>query len=98
MTEAGPTSAQLVSRTAAGLFGSYAFVWGLTSLGTAAGVAAGASYATAQTLMYLLAFLVFLSCSCWAIAHASLVRVWAVLLGGGGLMTGAAWLIARALH
>lgn len=98
MNASSPRPLQLVSRVLASLLGGYAFVWGFTSLGITLGVAGGAAYGSAQTLMYLLAFLVFLGCLCWAIAHASLIRVWSILLGGGGLMTGAAWLIARGLH
>ena len=47
-------------------------------------------------MAYLLAFLIFLACFCWSYAAASLARVWAVLLGGGAAMTGAAWLLTRA--
>jgi hypothetical protein len=45
----------------------------------------------------LLAFIVFLVVFCWAIAAASLTRVWAVLGGGAALMTGAAWVLQRGL-
>lgn len=91
------TRAHVISRTAASLLGSYAFVWGFTSLGIALGVSTGMAYDEAQTLLFLLAFLVFLVCFCWAFAAAELVRVWAVLAGGGAFMTVAAWLLSRAL-
>jgi hypothetical protein len=87
----------IVSRVAAGLLGSYAFVWGAITLCTILLVAAGVRYGEALTLMYLLAFLVFLVCFCWAFAAASLVRVWSILAGGGVVMSLAAWLIARGL-
>ena len=85
------------SRIAAAVFGGYAFVWGFTTLGIVLQLAASVPYNEAQTLVYLLAFLVFLVCFCWAFAAASLARVWTVLAGGGAVMTGAAWLLARTL-
>ncbi len=74
---------------------AYAFVWGFTTLGITLGVAAGMLYGEAQTLAFLLAFLVFLVCFLWTYVAASVARVWAVLAGGGALMTGLAWLLAR---
>jgi hypothetical protein len=97
MNPAALTTRHVVSRVAASLLGGYAFVWGFTSLGIALGVAAGTDYHEAETLMYLLAFLVFLGAFCWAFVAASLPRVWGVLAGGGALMTGAAWLLTRGL-
>lgn len=91
------TTRHVVSRVAASLLGGYAFVWGFTSLGIALGVAAGTDYHEAETLMYLLAFLVFLVAFCWSFVAASLPRVWAVLAGGGALMTSVAWLVTRSL-
>jgi predicted membrane channel-forming protein YqfA (hemolysin III family) len=87
----------VASRVAASLLGSYAFVWGFITLGIVLGVLAGMRYGEAQTLCFLLAFLLFLVCFCWAFAAASLVRVWAVLVGGAALMTGAAWFLSRSL-
>jgi hypothetical protein len=88
----------VISRIAAALLGGYAFVWGFTTLTIMLGVAAGVKYSEAQTLAYLLAFLVFLAVFCWAFAATSLARVWIVLAGGGAIMTGAAWLLTRALQ
>jgi hypothetical protein len=85
----------IASRVAASLLGSYAFVWGFTTLGTVLGVAAGMPFGDAQTLLYLLAFLVFVTCFCWTYVEASAARVWSVLLGGGAAMTGAGWLLSR---
>ena len=89
------TPAHIVSRVAASVLGGYVFVWGLVSAGTALLVTAGLPYGEAQTALYLLAFLVYLACFCWAIAAASLTRVWSVLAGGGLGMTALAWLLAR---
>ncbi|RYZ08141.1 MAG: iron uptake protein [Myxococcales bacterium] len=97
MNSAALPTSHVVSRVAASLLGGYAFVWGFTSLGIALGVAAGTDYHEAETLMFLLAFLVFLAAFCWAFVAASLTRVWAVLAGGGALMTGVAWLVTRNL-
>ena len=90
-----PTRYLVASRVAAALFGGYAFVWGFTTLGAVLGMAAGATYGDALTLVDLLAFLVFLVVFLWAFAARSLLRAWGVLAGGGELMTGLAWLFAR---
>lgn len=91
------TPTLLISRIAASLLGGYAFVWGFAALGLALGMHAGMDYEEAQTLVYLLAFLVFLTVFLWAFAARSLTRLWAVLAGGGAAMTGTAWLLARGL-
>jgi len=88
---------QIASRVAASLLGGYAFTWGFVTLGTALGVGAGMSYGEAQTLLFLLAFLVFLAGFCWAFAERRAARVWAVLAGGGAAMTTAAWFVSRIL-
>jgi hypothetical protein len=85
----------VASRVAASLLGGYLFVWGFVSLSVALLLAAGMPYGDALTLAYLLAFFVFLAVFLWAYAASSLARVWGVLAGGGALMTGAAWLLAR---
>jgi hypothetical protein len=95
MTSQAPTRSHVTSRIAASLLGGYAFVWGFTVLVIALAVAAGMPYGEAQTLAYLLAFLVFLTTFCWAFAARSLARVWAVLAGGGIAMTAIAWLMTR---
>lgn len=91
------SQAHLISRIAASLLGGWLFTWGFTTLGIAALVALGMRYGEAQTLLFLLAFIVFLVVFLWAFAARSLPRVWLVLAGGGGAMTGAAWLLTRAL-
>lgn len=97
MASISPSTKSVLSRIAASLLGGYAFIWGFVTLGIALLVAAGMPYDEAQTLLFLLAFLVFLVCFCWTFAASSVARVWAVLAGGGAAMTGAAWLISRAL-
>ena len=94
-TTLGPL--HVVSRVAASLLGGYAFVFGFTTLGVAVGVALGMDYHDAEALLFLLAFLVFLLCFFWAFAARRLSRVWAVLAGGGALLTVAGWLVTRSL-
>lgn len=90
------SAVQITSRVAASLLGGYAFTWGFAVLGIALLLQVGMSYHEAETLVFLLAFLVFLTVFCWAFAARQVGRVWGVLAGGGALMTGAAWLLARA--
>lgn len=95
MTVPSATRWQIASRVAASLLGSYAFVWGLVVLGMALCLQAGMTYTDASALAALYAFVVFLVTFLWSFAAASALRVWAVLLGGGSLMTGAGWWMAR---
>lgn len=94
---ASPSPGHIVARVAASLLGSWAFVWGFVTLGVAGLVALGLPYDEAYTLAMLLAFLVFLVAFCWSFAAASVVRVWAVLAGGGAAMTAVAWWLTRSL-
>lgn len=84
----------VVSRTTAALLGGYCFVWGVITLGTAAGMRLGMSYGDAQVLLYLLAFPIFTAAFCWAFHMRGLPQVWAVFVGGGLLMMGLGWLLA----
>lgn len=97
MKAADPSAAQILSRVLVGLAGVYAFVWGFATLGITLLVVSGMGYEEAWKLVMLLAFLVFLGLFCWTFAAASLTRVWIVLLGGGGTMTLAGWLLLRHL-
>lgn len=72
-----------LSRIAAALFGGYAFTWGFAALGIAGLVALGVEFHEAETGVLMLTFLVFLCMFLWSFAARSLVRVWAVLAGGG---------------
>src|SRR5688500_4407075 len=97
MTSAAALSRfHIASRVAASLLGGWLFVWGFTVLGSVLATAAGMDYPEAVQLLYLLAFLLFLTVFCWAFAASSLARVWTVLGGGGALMTMLAWLMTRA--
>lgn len=94
-SRSGVTFSPVVSRIAAALLGGYAFTWGFASLGIAGLAALGVDFHEAETGVLMLAFLVFLSVFLWAFASNSVVRVWAVLAGGGGVMTLSAWLIQQ---
>lgn len=92
-----PTAIHIISRVAASLLGGYFFVWGFTTLGITGSVAAGARYDDAERLFYLLAILVYLMCFFMAFLMRRQAGVWALLAGGGALMTATAWLITRML-
>jgi hypothetical protein len=89
------TAGQILSRIAAGVLGGYALIWGFTTLTIALALAARQSYGVAQTTAYLLAFLLFLGAFLWAFTARRVALVWAVLGGGGALMTAAAWALTR---
>ncbi len=91
------TAPAIVSRIAASLVGGYVFVWGASALAICAMVALGEDYENAWMLSMLLAFLLFLGVFFWAWMAKSLLRVWLVLLGGGGLMTALALLLQQRL-
>jgi len=92
-----PSRLHITSRVAASLLGSYAFVWGFVSLVSASSLWAGVPYDDAMQLSSWLGMLLFVASVCGAFTVTSLARVWAVLAGGGALMTGAAWLLLRGL-
>jgi len=49
------------------------------------------SYTDAQTLMYLMAFLIYTFAFCWAFIHRSLLTICLCLIGGGAVMTALGW-------
>ena len=87
----------VISRIAAALLGGYAFTWGFIALGMVLTFAAGLDFHDAEHLGYIAGFLVLPAAFLWAFAARSLRRVWAVLAGGGAVMSGTAWLVQRAL-
>jgi len=82
---------QIFSRIAAGFVGGYFFVWGCITLGISLGMVMGMDYQQAQTLMFLLAFIIYLITFCWTFAAKNIVVVWTVLLGGGITMSLLGW-------
>jgi hypothetical protein len=91
------SSLATLNRVAASLLGGWVFVWGAVTLGIALAMTAGMPFDQARTLMYLLAFLIFLVAFLWAFATSSVRTVWLVLAGSGALMTGLAWLLIPTL-
>lgn len=87
----------VINRILSALLGGYLFTWGFASLGIAGLAALGVDFHEAETGVLMLAFLVFLGVFLWAFASSSVARVWAVLAGGGGLMTLSAWLIQHSM-
>ncbi len=79
----------IISRSAAAIFGGYLFAWGVTVFGIAGLVALGVDFHDAETGMFMLALLVFLGMFLWTFAASSVLRVWLVLAGGGAAMIGA---------
>ncbi|MEC8848234.1 hypothetical protein [Methyloversatilis discipulorum] len=88
----------VLARVLAGVFGGYLFVWGFSTLIIGVLVAAGVGYGEAQTGVMLVAFLVFLCVFCWAFAARRLIQVYALLFGGGALMSALAWWLAATLN
>ena len=97
MTASTLSRVHLASRIAAGMLGGYAFTWGFIALLIGLLFAAKMALHDAEALGYILGFIVFLGVFLWAFSARSLARVWLVLAGGGALMSGAAWLVQRAL-
>ena len=87
----------VVNRVLSAVLGGYVFTWGFSSLGIAGLAALGVDFHEAETGVLMLAFLVFLGVFLWAFASSSVARVWAVLAGGGALMTLSAWLIQQSM-
>jgi hypothetical protein len=85
----------VINRILSALLGGYVFTWGFASFGIAGLAALGVDFHEAETGVLMLAFLVFLGVFLWAFASSSVARVWAVLAGGGALMTLSAWLIQQ---
>ena len=92
-----PTTLRIASRIGASLLGSYGFVWGFVTLGTVLGVAAGMPFEEAQTLAFLMAFPVLLTCFCWAFTARSVLLVWFVFAAGASTMSVLGWLTSRAM-
>ena len=96
-SRSGVIFSPVLFRISAALLGGYAFTWGFSSLGIAGLATLGVDFHEAETGVLMLAFLVFLGVFLWAFASSSVARVWAVLAGGGVLMTLSAWLIQQSM-
>ncbi len=87
----------LLSRIGAAVLGGYAFCWGFIALTHSGLYALGMPFHDAEHLSATLGVLLFLIVFLWSFAARRVGVTWAVLLAGGGVMTGAAALIQRAL-
>ncbi|MBK1838478.1 hypothetical protein JHL17_13745 [Azospirillum sp. YIM B02556] len=85
-----PSRCHTAARVTAAVFGAYGFAWGLASFGAELGALAGMAPAEAVTTSSLLALLVLPVVALWAFAVPRVVVGWAVLGGGGVLLTVAA--------
>lgn len=97
MTSSDISPALIISRIAASLLGGWFFVWGFSTLVITSLVALGQAYEEAYTANSLLAFLVFLGIFLWSFATPNLMHLWALLIGGGAIMTMAAWVLQHSL-
>jgi hypothetical protein len=88
---------QLALRIAAAALGGYAFCWGFIALCIAGLFAVGMQFHDAEHLASMLTLLLYLVVFLWAFVARSLARVWAVLVGSGALMAGAASLVQWSL-
>lgn len=95
MNKVGNINHWVINRILSALLGGYVFTWGFASFGIAGLAALGVDFHEAETGVLMLAFLVFLGVFLWVFASSSVARVWAVLAGGGALMTLSAWLIQQ---
>ncbi|CAO3425414.1 hypothetical protein [Azospirillum endophyticum] len=91
-----PSRLDTAARVTAAVFGAYGFAWGLASFGAELGALAGMAPAEAVTTSSLLALLVLPVMALWAFAVPRVVVGWAVLGGGGVLLTVAARLAGGA--
>ncbi|WP_377155526.1 iron uptake protein [Roseateles sp. UC29_93] len=87
----------LLSRIGAAILGGYAFCWGFIAIAHSGLYALGMPFHDAEHLSAILGVLLFLVVFLWTFAARRVGLCWAVLLAGGGVMTGAAALIQRAL-
>lgn len=85
----------IASRFAGALVGGYVFAFGFVAVCSLAGFGAGLGFSESQTLAWMLGFLVYLAAMLWAFTPRSNVTVWAVLGGGGVVMSAAAWRLSR---
>lgn len=97
MTSHAPAGLVLAHRFVAAIFGAYIFAWGFIALGTAGLFALGMPFHDAEHLSSMLVFLVYLGAFLWAFIAKSMLRLWLLLAGGGGLMVAGASLLQHFL-
>jgi alcohol dehydrogenase class IV len=92
-----PLPIQLLARIGAAMLGGYAFCWGFIAIAHSGLYALGMAFHDAEHLSAILGVLLYLVVFLWTFAARRVGVCWAVLLAGGGVMTGVAALIQRAL-
>lgn len=97
MTTSTLTTRHIAARTAVALLGGYAFSWGVIVFGVATLFAAGMEFHDAEHLAYLIGLLVYLGAFLAAFASRDLRRAAMILVGGGALLSGVAWLVQQQL-
>lgn len=96
-TRSQPTRSYIVARTVVAVLGGYVFAWGVIAAGTALMFGAGMEFHDAEHLSYIVGILVYLGAFLTGFAAPSLRRVALVLVGGGALLSSAAWLLQQQL-
>lgn len=81
---------RIAARVGAGVFGGYAFAWGVAAAGTSLLYAAGMGFHDAEFLATLVAVLASLMALLWAVAARRAWVPWTVLTGSGALLAGVA--------
>lgn len=76
----------IAGRTVTALLGGYAFVWGFIAFGMAGLFALGMPFHDTEHLCAILGLLIYAIVFMWAFAARNLIRVAAILFGGGALM------------
>ena len=97
MTSTTLTRSHIAWRTAVALLGGYVFTWGTVAAGVTMLFGAGMEFHDAEHLSYIVGILVFLGAFLAAFAARDLRRSAVALVGGGALLTAAAWLLQQQL-
>lgn len=87
------SSTYIVARIAAAILGGYVFTWGFIALCVALLFAAGMEFHDAESIGFIVGYLLYLTVFLWAFASRTLKPVWLLLVGGGVLMALSASLI-----
>jgi hypothetical protein len=84
-------------RITAAVFGGYVFTLGCAVFGITGLVSLGIAYDQARVSLMLIAFLIFLCAFLWSFAAKNLALLFAVLFGGGAVMTVMAMWLQRGI-
>lgn len=87
----------IIQHFSAPLIGGFVLTYGFVALATLACFALGLRFFEAQSLAWMLSFIVYLTAILWGFAQRSAHRVWLTFGGFGGLMIAAAWTLSRVM-